>query len=345
MRADDLTKPTVPVSYALLVLEAAAAHGASADEVLAAARLAPDELEDHNGRTSVLAVGTILLRALELTGEPGLGYEIGLRSSLTSHGLMGYAMMSSSTLREAIELGIELLHARLPVFDLDLRTEGDVAMVSVVETVPLEPVRQAMLDLFLVGLARLGPSLTEHRFGPDDVDLWFDAAEPDHHERWIERLPPCRFEMGVTQVRFPAAHLDRRPETANPLTARAVADQCRRELEELGLAGDVRGQVRAALRTGELGYPALGDVADRLGISTRTLKRRLREHGTSYQHEVDVARRAEALRLLATTSLTVEQVADRLGYADASSFRRAFQVWTATTPGAFRDRSRSAEVR
>jgi AraC-like DNA-binding protein len=345
MRADDLTKPTVPVSYALLVLEAAAAHGAAPDDVLARARIAPAQLDDPNGRTSVVVVGTLLLRAIELSGEPGLGYEMGLRTSLTSHGLMGYAMMSSSTLREAIELGIELMHLRVPVFDAELRVEGAVAMVTVVETVPLEPVRQPMLDLFLVGLARLGPSLTEHRFGLDDVDLWFDGPEPSHHERWIERLPPCRFEMGVNQVRFPASHLERRPETANPVTANLVAEQCRRELEELGLDDDVAGRVRAVLRTAGSGYPALVELADRLGMSTRTLKRRLHEHGTSYQHEVDTARRAEALRLLGTTSLSVEQIAARLGYADASSFRRAFQAWTATTPGAFRDRRRAAEIR
>jgi AraC-like DNA-binding protein len=345
MRVDDLTKPTVPVGYALLVLDVAGAHGVPAEAVLAAAHLPAVALEDPNGRVSMLQMGTVLLRAVELTGEPALGYEIGLHSSLTSHGIMGYGMMSASSLREAIELGIEFLRLRLPMLTAELRVEGDKAVIEVAETVPLGPVRTATFDLFLVGIARMGPSLSDHRFGPDDVDLWFDHPEPDYHERFRDRLPPSRFDMGVNQVRFDAVHLDRRPETANPRNARMVEEQCRRELEQLGLSGDVVGQVRAVLRASDGGHPTLADVADRLHTSSRTLKRRLQEHGTSYQQLADAARRAEGIRLLTATELSVEQIATRLGYADASSFRRAFQAWTDATPRQFRERRRAGGLR
>jgi AraC-like DNA-binding protein len=142
--------------------------------------------------------------------------------------------------------------------------------------------------------------------------------------------------MGSNQVRFPASDLDLTPETANHVTVAMIEEQCRRELEQLGLDGDLVVQVQAALREAPDGLPDLDTIAERLSMSSRTFKRRLQEHGTSFRQLVEAARKAEAVRLLNATSLSVAQVADRLGYADASSFSRAFHKWTSTTPGAFR---------
>ena len=115
-----------------------------------------------------------------------------------------------------------------------------------------------------------------------------------------------------------------------------VEEQCRLELEQLGLGSDLVAQVRAALRDPRDGFPDLETVAERLHMSSRTFKRKLQEHGTGFRELVEAARRAEAIRLLNTTGLSVAQIAGRLGYADASSFSRAFHKWTSTTPGAFR---------
>lgn len=142
--------------------------------------------------------------------------------------------------------------------------------------------------------------------------------------------------MGANQLRFPASHLDLRPDTANPATAQIVEEQCRRELEQLGFAGDLVGQVSAVLRNAQGGYPDLSRVAARLHISSRTFKRKLQEHGASFHELLEAARRAESIRLLRTTSLTVEQIAAQLGYADPSNFCRAFRKWTAATPNTFR---------
>ena len=61
---------------------------------------------------------------MEMSGEPALGYEIGLHSSLTSHGLMGYGLISSSTLRQAIALGESFLPLRLPMLSMTLAIDG-----------------------------------------------------------------------------------------------------------------------------------------------------------------------------------------------------------------------------
>jgi AraC-like DNA-binding protein len=338
MKLDDLTKPAVPVGYGRLILDVAATHGVEADRLLAAAEVPSDLMADPNARLSAIQSGSLLFHAMEMSGEPAFGYEVGLHSSLTSHGIMGYGLLSSSTVRQAINLSERYMPARLPMLTMSLSVDGPTAAIEVVENAPLGLVRQCTIDLFLVGIARMAPILTDRLRQAEQLELWFDYAEPVYFARFKDRLPTVQFDMGVNQVRFPASDLDLSPETANVVTAAMVEEQCRRELEQLGLDGDLVVQVQAALHESDGGYPDLDTIAGRLHLSSRTFKRKLSEHGTSFRRLVDATRRAEAVRLLNTTTLSVSQVAERLGYADASSFTRAFHKWTSTTPGAFRQR-------
>lgn len=337
MRPEDLTMPIVPAAYALVLAEVAEARGVPRDVLFEAAGAPPGLSADPAARISALTIASIFQEAVRLTGEPALGFEVGLSSSITSHGIMGFGMMTCSSLREAIEMGTRLLALRVPFLSADLRIDDAVAVVSVSQTVPLGDFLRPLLEVFLVKIARIGSTLADDRSAFDHLELWFEHPAPDYYEPMRDRLPKIRFEMGSNEVRFDAALLDRRPETADPINAKLIEDQCRRELEQLGLSGDVVTQVRASLVPGEDGYPSLGDVAERLNTSSRTLKRHLHDQGTSYQALLDGARRAEGMRLLATTALSVEQIARRLGYADASSFRRAFGGWTDSTPSEFRD--------
>lgn len=334
MKQGDLGKPVVPVVYGQLIVEVAQPHGVDRAALLVAAGVPAPLLEDTNARLSMLQAGAMLYHAIKLSREPALGYEIGLHSSLTSHGMMGYGLISSSTLRQAIEMAVKFLQLRLPMFSMKLFTDGEQAAIETAETTPLGSARQCLFDLLLVGMARVAPSLTGYRV--PDIELWFDYPEPEYYARYKSRLPMMRFNMGANQLRFRATWLDLRPDTANPLTVKMVEEQCSRELEQLGLVGDLPGQVRSVLRNSQGGYPDLEKVAARLHMSSRTLKRKLKEHSTSFHELLEAARKAESIRLLRTTSLTVEQIAERLGYSDPSNFCRAFRKWTAATPNVFR---------
>jgi AraC-like DNA-binding protein len=77
-------------------------------------------------------------------------------------------------------------------------------------------------------------------------------------------------------------------------------------------------------------------------VSSRTLKRRLAEEGTTFKELADHARREEALRLVGGTELALEAVAERLGYSDLANFSRAFRRGVGATPGAYRRAARRA---
>jgi len=86
----------------------------------------------------------------------------------------------------------------------------------------------------------------------------------------------------------------------------------------------------------DAGFRTLDQVAERMHVSVRTLKRRLAEHDTSYSALLDEARRDRATHLLRAGELGVDEIGARLGYSDPANFARAFRRWTGISPRAFR---------
>ena len=97
------------------------------------------------------------------------------------------------------------------------------------------------------------------------------------------------------------------------------------------------GLINALLHTG---YPSIEEVARLLGFSSRTLQRLLNEKGVSYSELVERCRCQSACVALEHTRTPVQEIAARLGYADASSFARAFRRWTGTPPRVYRNQLR-----
>lgn len=341
MKAEDLHKPAIPVAYGHLILTVAEGLGVARATMLEGLNIPANLLDTADGRLSMLQANSLLYRGLRLSGNPAFGYEIGLHSSLTTHGFIGYGLLSYPTLRAAAEFGGKFLALRLPNLHLRVYAEGTQGVVEVSETLMLGAVRQCMFDLFLVGLWRMVPVLgAQQAAAQKQVELWFDYPQPEYAQHYRERLPRMQFATGANQLRFPAHLLDLPLNTADPLTARLVTQQCEQELTALGYTGDIAAQVRALLAAPRDGYPDLDAIANRLHLSSRTLKRRLQQRGLGFQQLLDEARRRDALRLLDDASLGIEQIALRVGYSDPANFTRAFRKWTGLAPSAYREQGR-----
>ncbi len=96
--------------------------------------------------------------------------------------------------------------------------------------------------------------------------------------------------------------------------------------------------VRSELEARTHGYPTLREMSVKLCVSTRTLKRHLRDTGASYRQLLDGARQLHATELLARPGITIEKIAERLGYSSGANFSRAFQRWVGVAPGQYRVR-------
>lgn len=196
---------------------------------------------------------------------------------------------------------------------------------------PPPPSLVAMELLFFVGLARLG---TRERIRPRRVV----ARElPDRMDA-IAAFVGAPIERGEsTRLVLDTADAERPFLTSNPSMWAAFEPELRRRLAEVDASASTEERVRAALLEGlPSGQLAVDVVAKRLGMSKRTLQRRLEGDGTSYQRVLSETREALARHYLARTSLATTEIAFLLGFDEPNSFYRAFADWTGQTPDAVR---------
>ncbi|MFJ3878480.1 AraC family transcriptional regulator [Streptomyces sp. NPDC090077] len=150
---------------------------------------------------------------------------------------------------------------------------------------------------------------------------------------------PVRFGAGRTEAVFDArwltAPLVRDEAALDAMLRRAPFDLLSRPEYGTTVAEQVRRTLTRRLR-GSPRLPELGEVAARLAVSPATLRRRLRQEGTSFQQLKDEVRRDAAIAGLAEGGEPIAELAARLGFSEDTAFHRAFRRWTGTTPGAYR---------
>jgi AraC-like DNA-binding protein len=169
-----------------------------------------------------------------------------------------------------------------------------------------------------------------------------NAPEPDYFEQYASVAPGAvRFDQPRDRLIFDRAYLDLPLLTADPGAARAMREQCERQLQALSQASTLAARVLAGLFAADGSVYSARQLARQLGMSERTLKRRLAEQNTSYTELLDAARRTRALELLGA-GLSVEEISARLGYSDAANFTRAFRRWTGQSPRVARREARAA---
>lgn len=170
------------------------------------------------------------------------------------------------------------------------------------------------------------------------LEVSFEHPAPETtalHERHF--ACPVRFGAEHDALLLDWATLQRPNRLRDPGTSQFFVNHLAKELEALGdeesLAYRVRSEVGQALSDG---VPTISDTARRLGMSSRTLQRRLSSSGHTYQQLIDEARRQLAEKLLRQTEYSVQEVAFLTGFSEQSAFTRAFKRWAGQTPRSFR---------
>lgn len=334
--------PRSSASVALLA-RYADERGVSRDAVLRGSGVTVADLDDPELQIDARAELAVIRNLVAALGaREGLGLDVGRRYRITTFGIFGFAMVSSPTLGEAIALALRYLELSftfcIPVVELG---DGEVIGRLHEERVP-DDVRRFLVERDVAAMYTvLGDLLGGERLPLQRIGFRF--AEPSGLDEYrdLYGITPV---FGTTEAffTFAPAQLNRSLPQANSNTWAMCQAQCRdlvaRRRLRTGIAHDVRDKL---IRLG--GAPAgIDEVARELNMSTRTLRRRLTDGGTSYRALLDEVREALAEEMLVTTPMSVSDIAISLGYAEASTFIYAFKRWTGTTPAAYqRDRRRS----
>ena len=298
-------------------------------------------LENPDERVPLSALADVWRELRARHPDPALGFELARRIDLTSLGLVGYGMKFSRTLGDA--LGVLGRYYRILREGIECRIERDAAGATVVFSEPEtagERGRQEV-DARLAGLLMACRQVTGRRIVPAAVA--FPYRQPsgiDEHRR----------TFGTRHLRFAEPHASltvRTVDLVRPLpaaddTLAAYLDRLAADtLRQLGspVTGSLAAAVAQALRTIIRDAPPTIDaVGTLLGMSARTLQRRLQTEGTTFAKLRQELRRQHAELLLHEGRLTVEEIAIRIGYSEPSTFYRAFRRWRGTSPAAFRIR-------
>lgn len=328
-------EPSIPAVHALHLAEVVARWKVTPAELFTGLNLSEEALAEPNGKLSVPLVEKLVSRACALTGEPGIGFYLGLKMRISAHGSLGFAAMTSGTVREALEVAVRFAPTRTNVLAVQLHVDPPTASLVLEERASLGIAREPIVLALLTGIAQLGNTLTGREL-MGSMDFAF--PEPEYVQRFRPLFSaPMRFSQPSHRLIFEAKTLDCPITLHDPAARKLAREQCERELDALGETGQLLSRVRALLPREGGGFRGLEEVARAIHVSPRTLKRQLASQGTSFSALVDEQRRERATLLVRAGELGLDEIADRLGYSDPANFIRAFRRWTKMTPKAFRE--------
>jgi len=322
---------TIAIHYVRAALRGALRGGHDVTPVLAAAGIGPALLEDDRARVTAEQY-TLLIQGLweALDDElMGFGAKPSKRGSFQTMCLLAvHCPDLGSALRRGLDF-YELLDSRpamtLVEDDDGYRLELDLSDAS-------DP-DHFLAESLLVLWHRFSSWLIGRRIPLRRVD--FTYPEPAHGgEYHLIFGCPLRFEAPVTALRFDARFL-RMPVVQDEGALRRYLRGSPAELlSRRDYGANTAGLVRRILGNGITG--GLPEVAGRLGVSAPTLRRKLAAEGTSFREVREQLLRDQAVASLVRGGESVEDLALRLGFSEASAFHRAFKRWTGSSPGAYR---------
>jgi AraC-like DNA-binding protein len=275
--------------------------------------------------------------ATALLGDVSLGVRLAHKAPRGSYGALEFTLLSSPSIREAlVRLNrYSALLNGLVRFSVDVVAD-EARFTQRVDGMPL--VNGRVGNEFSIALTtRVLTGLSGKAFTPREV--WFGHPRPADVSE-LEKAFGTRalaFDRGENGFSFDAAFLELPVVTADPNLLPLVEDQARRLALSRQAAsdfpGEVREQTRKLLQSSSLG---VAEVAKSMGLSQRTLQRRLGEHGTTFFAVLDALREGLAREYVPDPKLVLGEVAYLLGYSDLSAFVRSFKRWTGKTPGEYR---------
>lgn len=290
-------------------------------------------LLDLRTRVSLEQVHHLVTRACELTGDEGLGLTIGARAPENMLQVLGHMVVACRTMREAHGVFHRYVGLVAEGMQWGLYEHGELASFTYECPVWMGGTTRFGAEYVLALAARLGlhfaPNPDEH---PNEVHFQHEA--PSYRFRYAQVFGcPVHFGRPRNEIVFARRLLDIPQPHADPTVGTALretADRLLRSVNEPRTVADrIRTQLRYAPNLAAVDVPRL---ARSVGLTRRSLRRRLAEEGVSLTALIDAERCRLACAELTRIDGSIKEVAERVGFSEPSAFHRAFKRWTGLTP-------------
>ncbi|PXX57403.1 AraC family transcriptional regulator [Nocardia tenerifensis] len=306
-------------------------RGVSGADCLSGTMLTPGDIE-CTAEQELLVVRNVVER---LGAEPGLGAAAGGRAELPPSGPWGLALLSSRTLGDAVDVAARYLDRTSISGRVIVEETANTTRVRFDRSECPPDLRAFLAERILAAVKTIGGEMFETGIPPARVE--FRHAPPANLGRYREifGMEPI-FGAETDAMTFDRRALDLPAPKIRERARGACAQFCRELVDRQHTRSGVAGAVRNLLVRNPGAIPDQIAVANELFMSPRTLSRRLNEEDVSFRGLLDEVRQLMSEQLLVHTALSTEQVAARLGYAEAASFIRAFRRWKGCPPQEFR---------
>lgn len=323
-------------SWVLVIATALELRGVDIPDLFKRAGLDPNALRDPDARYPTKGISELWRLAVEATADPAIGLKVALHTQPTTFHALGFSLAASSTLLEAFERLARSLRLVTDSSRLDISCNEREVKLEVINQPGAEPAPEG-IDAFMAVCVRMARGLVGRDLDPLEVRMCRVAPQDVTSFKRLFRVTPA-FEAESNVLVFDARRCSELLPTRNAELAHvneAVVARHLAELDAVDLHTQVHRYLVDALPRGESSQEA---VAHKLGLSLRSLQRRLSDQGTSYSRILDEVRKELALSFIEDPRHTLGEIAYLLGFADQSNFTRSFKRWHGVSPSEHRVR-------
>ena len=330
-----MPEPTLSIHVVRGVVEAAEQAGVRRVDLLRAARLEAVPLDAQDGWVSHVDVFRLCDFAVELSGDPAFALHWAERLSANTFNPVSHLVAHAATLRQGIQSLVEFHRLLNHKSSLELFEGDDTVTLRYDSFVEASQRMQRFAgEMMAAGFHRLVRTF-DSRASFRRISFRYPApVYRAEYERMFGQA--AHFDEPFTGIQFPRALMDVASPYRDPDVHRALRDIAERRVLRMQQREPFSARVRDVLvRQRTTRHVDMDAVARALGLSPRSLRRRLAAEGTSFHLVVNEALAIVARHLLQHKHLTIQETAYEMGFADSSCFHRAFRRWTGMTPKTF----------
>ncbi|WP_445404995.1 AraC family transcriptional regulator [Acinetobacter vivianii] len=321
-----------------LMADFAAELGVNHQQILKGTGLEQQQLLDPNTLVTGQQELQLIRNLVEKFGQrPLLGLEIGTRYHFTTFGSLGLALISSANIREALNFALAYFPLSFAFSQFLVSEQAETQSVQI-EIVVDEGIPKTLCP-FIIERDVAALITVQRDLMQDDLCQKVVFSFPLRGE-----MQPYTALFGVTPefggskniIVLNAEKIDQKLSMANELVLHAAEEQCRQTLDKRQSQKKYTHQVQQVLMNSKGQIPSMEEVADRLHLNSRTLRRYLAQEQMTFLQIREEVRKILADYYLSLTQTSIEQISEWLGYAEPASFIHAYKRWYGNTPHATR---------
>jgi len=293
-------------------------------------------MHKNTGYTLSRDIRDFFCRNVETLNIQGLGLAMGKRTNITSHGTLGYAVLSSPSYEDGFRVFQNYLKLRINFLQLDLNFTEDTLQFSFTLTEETTPyISRFYYEAAIAGTRAFISQFLKEK--PFTASYEFNYPDPGYPSLYQKHLgSEVTFNCLSCSLKINRSYFIGRTGFENPSIYAISKQQCETELAQYEKAQCIVSKINSVLYGSPLLLPPQDQIADQLSMSIRTLRRKLNDAGTTYQEILDSVKESLAKKYLCESQWTIREIANMLGYSEPNNFKRAFKRWTTHSPYEYR---------